>query len=143
MPVTAYRCDRGAAVVDFVLVSALVVALFAVVFQVGLALHVRNVLTALAAEGARFGANADVPLGDGQVEARTRAGITDAFNARFADRARIAVVPCAPAADGTCPTSSRGRAVAVRVTAPLPIALLYGGPVDLTVEGHALEESGG
>lgn len=50
--------DEGSAVVDVVLVSVLVVVLFLVVAQVGLALHVRNVLVA-AAEGARYAANAD------------------------------------------------------------------------------------
>ena len=41
------------------LVAVLVVFLFLVVAQVGVALHVRTVLVAAAAEGARHGANAD------------------------------------------------------------------------------------
>jgi len=40
----------GAAVVDFVFVTVLVVALFLLVLQVGLVLHVRNVLVSSAAE---------------------------------------------------------------------------------------------
>jgi Flp pilus assembly protein TadG len=52
--------ERGAAVVDFVLVSLLIVALLLAVLQVAVYAHVRNVVTASAQEGARFAANADV-----------------------------------------------------------------------------------
>ena len=116
--------DDGSAVVDFVLVSTLVVALFAVVFQVGLALHTRNVLVSVAAEGARYGANADVS-DPAAVEARTRAAVATAFTAQYADRARI--------------TPALGEVVQVRITAPLPLFFLPA-PVDLTVDAHALEE---
>ncbi|MEU2351191.1 TadE/TadG family type IV pilus assembly protein [Modestobacter sp. NPDC049651] len=53
--------ERGSAVVDFVLVSVLVVALLLAVLQVAVYVHVRNVVVASAQEGARYGANADVP----------------------------------------------------------------------------------
>ena len=43
--------DGGAAVADFALVSALVTLLFLAVFQVGLALHIRNTLIACASGG--------------------------------------------------------------------------------------------
>ncbi|HEU5034543.1 MAG TPA: TadE family protein [Mycobacteriales bacterium] len=52
--------DGGAAAVDFVLVGSLVTLLFLAVIQIGIDYHVRNVLAACAAEGARYGANADV-----------------------------------------------------------------------------------
>ena len=52
--------ERGAAVVDFVLVSILIVTLLLAVLQVAVYVHVRNVVTASAQEGARFAANADV-----------------------------------------------------------------------------------
>ena len=52
--------ERGSAVVDFVLVSLLIVALLLAVLQVAVYAHVRNVVTASAQEGARFAANADV-----------------------------------------------------------------------------------
>ena len=48
--------ERGSAVVDFVLVAVLQVAVY---------VHVRNVVTASAQEGARFAANADVDSGVG------------------------------------------------------------------------------
>src|SRR5512144_1605909 len=52
--------ERGSAVVDFVLVSVLIVVLLLAVLQVAVYVHVRNVVTASAQEGARFAANADV-----------------------------------------------------------------------------------
>jgi Flp pilus assembly protein TadG len=57
--------ERGSAVVDFVLVSLLIVALLLAVLQVAVYVHVRNVVTASAQEGARYAANADVDAGLG------------------------------------------------------------------------------
>lgn len=59
-PVPGDDGERGSAVVDFVLVSLLIVALLLAVLQVAVYAHVRNVVTASAQEGARFAANADV-----------------------------------------------------------------------------------
>ena len=53
--------ERGSAVVDFVLVSVLILGLLLAVLQVAVYVHVRNVVTASAQEGARYAANADVP----------------------------------------------------------------------------------
>jgi Flp pilus assembly protein TadG len=58
--VRSNRPDRGSAVVDFVLVGALVTLLFLAVLQLGIDFYVRNVLAACVADGARYGANADV-----------------------------------------------------------------------------------
>lgn len=52
--------ERGSAVVDFVLVSMLIMTLLLAVLQVAVYVHVRNVVTASAQEGARYAANADV-----------------------------------------------------------------------------------
>src|SRR3954447_18875520 len=76
------RGTDGAAVVDFVLVSVLLVSLFLMVFQVGVVLHVRNVLVASAAEGARYGANADRTPEEGA--ARAKAVIADALGQQVA-----------------------------------------------------------
>ncbi len=57
--------ERGSAVVDFVLVSVLIVGLLLAVLQVAVYVHVRNVVTASAQEGARYAANADVPSASG------------------------------------------------------------------------------
>src|SRR2546421_3161609 len=54
------RADDGSAAVDFVLVGSLVTLLFLAVVQLAIDYHVRNVLAACVAEGARYGANADV-----------------------------------------------------------------------------------
>jgi len=54
--------ERGSAVVDFVLVGVLVVALLLAVLQVAVYVHLRNVIVASAQQGARYAANADVPV---------------------------------------------------------------------------------
>ncbi len=61
LPAVGDDGERGSAVVDFVLVSVLIVGLLLAVLQVAVYVHVRNVVTASAQEGARYAANADVP----------------------------------------------------------------------------------
>ena len=121
------RCQRGSAVVDFVLVLVVLVPLFLGILQVGLVLYVRNTLAAAASEGARYAATRDADLADGQ--ARTRDQIDDAVSGRFArdvDVRRV-VVDGAP-----------GVEVVVHARVP---ALGIGGPaVELDVSGHAVEE---
>ncbi len=130
-PRRAARCrDAGAAVVDFVLVTVLVVVLFLLVLQVGLILHVRNVLVASAAEGARYGANADRTPEDGVV--RTRSVVADALSRAVADR--LTYTASEVTVDGA-------PVVEITVSGPLPVAFLPAGPVSITVHGHALEES--
>ena len=51
--------------VEFVLVSLLIVMLLLAVLQVAVYVHVRNVVTASAQEGARYAANADADSGAG------------------------------------------------------------------------------
>ena len=74
--------ERGSAVVDFVLVSVLVLALLLAVLQVAVYVHVRNVVVASAQEGARYAANADVPSTDGA--ARTVQIVAQATSERTA-----------------------------------------------------------
>ncbi|MCU1602535.1 MAG: pilus assembly protein TadE [Frankiales bacterium] len=123
--------DDGAAVVDFVLVSVLLISLFLLVLQVGVVLHVRNVLVASAAEGARYGANADRTPEEGA--ARAKDVIRDALGGRVADS-----MTCEPVEgeelDGQ-------PVVDVRCTGPMPIVFLPTGAFSLTVHGHAIEES--
>jgi hypothetical protein len=119
--------DRGAAVADFVLVSALVTLLFLAVFQVGLALHIRNTLIACASEGARYGARADRAPGDGVARAR------DLIRASLADRYADDV-----SADAT--TVGGVAVVEVRVSAPLPVLGLLGPERVLRVGAHAFAE---
>ena len=97
--------DGGAAVADFVLVSALVTLLFLAVFQVGLALHIRNTLIACASEGARYGARADREPGDGVARAQQliRASLAD----RYADDVRP--TPRPPEGVAWCGAGARPR----------------------------------
>jgi Flp pilus assembly protein TadG len=60
-PTTPGDRERGSAVVDFVLVGVLVVALLLAVLQIAVYVHLRNVVVASAQEGARYAADADVP----------------------------------------------------------------------------------
>ncbi|MFN2538820.1 MAG: TadE/TadG family type IV pilus assembly protein [Mycobacteriales bacterium] len=125
------RCDDGAAVVEFVLVSVLLVTLFLVVFEVGVVLHVRNVLVASAAEGARYGANADRTPEEGAD--RAKRVIADALGDRVA-----ASMTCVPV-DGE---DLHGQVVVdVQCSGPMPIVFLPTGAFSLTVHGHAIEES--
>jgi|SRR6266568_3705962 len=59
------RGDDGAAVVEFVLIAVPLLFLLLAVLQVAVYLHLRNVVVASAAEGARYGANADRTTSDG------------------------------------------------------------------------------
>lgn len=120
--------DRGAAVVDFVLVMVVLVPLVLGVLQVSLVLLVRNTLTAAASDGARYAATVGRGPADG--EARARAQIAGALADRFARdiESRVVLVDGAPTV-----------VVTVRATVP---ALGLGGPgVDLEVAGHAVQEA--
>lgn len=123
-------CDdeRGSAVVDFTLVSVLVLVLFLGVVQVALAVHVRATLIDCAAEGARVAGRADRGPVDGV--ARTRELVTAALSSRYAQdvSARQTVVDGLPV-------------VEVTVSAPLPVVGLLGPSGVVSVHGHALEEA--
>lgn len=75
--------ERGSAVVEFVLVSMLVVALLMAVLQLAVFVHVRNVVAASAQEGARYGANADVD--SAAAAGRTHELVSRALSAQTAD----------------------------------------------------------
>jgi Flp pilus assembly protein TadG len=121
------RDARGAAVVDFVLATVVLVPLVLGVLQVALVLHVRNTLAAAASEGARYAATVDMPVSAGAE--RTRQQISGALAARFARAvtARPATVRGAPG-------------VEVDVVADVPALGIWGPAVSLRVSGHAVEE---
>ena len=121
------RSETGSAVVDFVLVSVLVSVLFIAVFQVGLALYIRNTIISCASEGARFGARADVDPGVGA--ARTRELIDASLSARFAQDVSAEVLD----AGGV-------QVVSVRVRAPLPVLGPFGPDSGFDLVGRAFLE---
>ena len=120
--------DAGTAMVEFVLVAAVLIPLILAILQLGLVLHIRNTLSAEAAEGARRAAAADRTPGDGRD--LTAALVADSFGSHLS------------------PTVTAGAAdvggigtVWVRVRATMPLAgWLAGldGGIDVTV--HAVEE---
>jgi Flp pilus assembly protein TadG len=121
--------DVGSAVVEFVGVLALLLLLFLVVLQLGLVLHLRNVMAAAAAEGARYAANADRSDADGAD--RTRQAISTALSDQLAARMTVTAGP-----DPTDP-----GVVEVTVSGPAPLLVPKLSPFRITVHGHALEES--
>jgi hypothetical protein len=126
--VAARGVERGSAVADFAMVAGLVALLFIAVFQVGLALHIRNTLISCASEGARLAARADAVPGDG-VE-RARQLIRTSLSERYARNVTARVVE----AGGV-------QVVAVEVAAPLPVIGPLGPDGRLRVVGRAFLES--
>jgi hypothetical protein len=121
------RSERGAAVVDIVLVLVVLVPLVLGILQVALVLFVRNTMASAAAEGARLAATSDRGPADGA--ALTRKHIDGVVSGRFARDVTVR-----PVLVGGAP----GIEVVVRASVP---ALGIGGPaVDIEVSGHAVEE---
>jgi Flp pilus assembly protein TadG len=116
--------ERGSAVIDFVLIAALLTLLFMAIVQLTLVLHVRNTIVDAAASGARYGTLADRTETD--AEARASELIETALNGDFA-------------ADVT--TAERNldgiRALEVTVRAPMPVVGLIGPRGVMEVTGHA------
>lgn len=123
------RWERGSAVVDFVLVSTLVVPLFLGILQVGLYLYVRNTVTAAASEGAHYASVLNRSPADG--EARTRDLIDGVVNNELVD----SVSASATDVDGQ-------PGVEVVVQAHMPPLGLWGPGIGFSVEGHAVKETG-
>ena len=121
------RRERGAAVVDFVLVLVVLVPLVLGILQVALVLQVRNTLASAASEGARVAAAADRGPVDGV--AATREQIAGAIADRYADDVEVRAITI----DG-----APGIEITVRAEVP---ALGIGGPaIELVVSGRAVEE---
>ncbi|MFF2842343.1 TadE/TadG family type IV pilus assembly protein [Paenarthrobacter sp. NPDC057981] len=116
--------ERGSAVVDFVLVGALLTVFCMSVIQLMLILHVRNTLIDAAASGARYGALADRTPSD--AEARTVELITSALNAGYAQDVTTQEVDI----EGI-------RTLEISVRAPMPVLGLLGPGGLMEVRGHA------
>jgi Flp pilus assembly protein TadG len=124
--------ERGSAVVDFVMVSMLIVTLLLAVLQVAVYVHVRNVVTASAQAGARYAANADVDPAAGAP--RTVEVVARATSVRTAQG-----LTCTSAeeVEGTGLTL-----VVVRCTGAVPSLLtVLGNLLPLEVTGRAVKET--
>jgi Flp pilus assembly protein TadG len=126
------RDERGNAVVDFVLVGVLVVALLMAVLQVAVYVHLRNVVVASAQEGARYAADADVAVEAGA--GRTLEVVGRATSARTAEGLRCT---SAQEVDGS------GLAlVVVRCTGAVPsLFAALGSLLPLEATGRAVQEA--
>lgn len=118
--------DDGNALVEFVLVSALVIALAMGVIQLALTLHVRNMMVSAASEGARLAATNDRGPQDGVDRAEW-----------LLSESLGGIETRVTAADTTIDTAP---AVQVTVSAPVPILGLWGAGT-MTVSARAFEEA--
>lgn len=121
------RSQRGSAVVDFALVSVVLVPLFFGVLQLALVWHVKTTLTSAASEGARYGAAYNRTAADGQQ--RTVTVIDDVFGSNFGDDVSAAEV----AINGQ-------PAVEVAVRADVPVLVFWGPTITVEARGHAIKE---
>lgn len=119
--------ERGAAVVEFVLVMVLLVPIVLGIAQVALVLHVRNTLAAAASEGAR----ASAPLGASPADGAQRA--RSMIQAALDDRYARDISSSWTMVDGMPGTQ-------VEVRAKVPALGLFGPSVPVTVSGHAVRE---
>jgi Flp pilus assembly protein TadG len=126
----AKRRDResGSAVADFAMVSGLLSLMFLAVFQLGLALHIRNTLISCASEGARYGARANATPQDGVARA------SQLIRASLSDRYAENVTATATTVDGI-------QVLQVRIQAPLPVLGPLGPDRVLSVQARAFLES--
>lgn len=115
----------GAAVVDFVLVGALVTVIFVVLLQLTLALHVRNTVADAASTAARYGALGDRTPDDARDRATTL--VAGALGPGYLQEVSVGV------------ESRNGLEVLhVTISAPLPVLGLIGPSRSLEVSGHAV-----
>lgn len=119
--------ERGAAVVDFVLVLLVLLPLVLGILQLALVLHVRNTLASAAAEGARHAAVAgsSAPAGQAKVDELIDGALSQEF---------VRSVSVRPAAVGGVPGFE------AIVEADVTVLGLGGPGVHIRVEGHAIAE---
>ncbi|HEY0869443.1 MAG TPA: TadE/TadG family type IV pilus assembly protein [Acidothermaceae bacterium] len=126
--------------VDFVLVSLILIPLFLAILQLGFALYVRNTLAACAQDGARYAADENIVIqGDSaMIDSATQQAMTcvkeslpDSFGGGI-----TATVP-----DITDSAGVPVLVVEVRIAAPFPLVGLFGiGPQVVHAQGDAMQE---
>lgn len=125
--VAARRGERGSAVVDFVLVTVLLLPIVLGILQLALVLHVRNTLASAAGEGARHAAVAGSSADAGR--AKIEELVDGALSADVVRR-----VDVHPANVGGAPGFESV------VEADVSVLGLGGPAVHLRVSGHAVAE---
>ncbi|WP_245637376.1 TadE family protein [Actinomyces vulturis] len=121
------NAERGSAVVDFVLVSTLVIAVALALMQIALGLHVRTVLIDAAGEGARRAALVGGTVEEAEQRVRTLSNL--ALRDDYVDIVNVRRVEV----DGL-------TLVDVEVVAPFPLIGFFGPEGTLHVHGHAVDE---
>ncbi len=117
------REDGGAAVVDFVLVSVLLVLLLFGVLQVAVYVYARNIVAASTADAARFAAAAGMPASAGI--ARARALMSAGLSGSVTRAVRCTAAQGVDGGSGlpvtTIHCAGRMRAFLLPVALPLPL----------------------
>ena len=113
---------------EFVLVLLVLVPLVFGIAQVALVMHVRNTLVAAASDGARSAAM----LGSEPEVARDRA--RDVIGTTLADRYAESIEARESVVDGVV-------VIEVRIRADVPPLGLWGPPVAVSAEGHAVRQA--
>ncbi len=121
--------DDGSAVVEHVLVLALLLVIALGVVQVTLLVHARAIAVASAAEGARAAAGIGQTPADGAAAAEQ--GLRTSLGAGYA-----AGLHCTGSTDG----SAGEPEVVVVCSGPIPLRVLGLGDVTIRVTGHAVRE---
>jgi Flp pilus assembly protein TadG len=123
--------DSGSAVVEYTLVSTLLVFVFLGVVQVALVLHARNVLVADAAEGARAAAVRDATIGDGEQEC-----------VRLVRQALSNAVANTCNGEEIAGSGGEPPLVSMHIRAAMPLTFVPLGKVHLDVSARAIREPG-
>lgn len=122
--------ELGSAIAEFVMVSVLLLAVFASVLQLTLVLHVRNTLLDAAATGARYGTLADRGPEDGV--RLTRELVSNALSPRFASDVRAVS------------RDIGGRpGLEISINTGMPLIGFFDLGADLRVTGEAVRYGGG
>lgn len=117
--------EAGAAVVDFVLVGALVTVIFVALLQLALALHVRNTVADAASSAARYGVLGDRSPADAHQRATML--VATALGPHYVHDVEVNVE-----------TGNGLNILRVTITAPLPLIGLLGPARSLEMSGHAV-----
>lgn len=119
--------ESGSAVVEFTLVSLILIPLVLGLIQVGITLHVRNTLASATSEGARHAAREGATLDEGARATRDRVSQTIADGYLMDVTAERAVVEGA-------------AGVEIQARAGVPALGLFGPAITVEVSGRAVIE---